>query len=271
VATDAEIRELKARSRSAWDQSDYTLLAERLLPASVELVRACGIGPGMRVLDVAAGSGNAAATAARAGASVVASDLSPAMVELGRSRTAAEGLEVEWVEGDAEELPFGDGEFDCVTSVFGAQFAPRPERAAAELARVVRPGGTIGMSNWPGRGFQREVFDVMSRYRDDEPDGIPPSGLWGDEEVVRERFGDAIETVTVEPRMLPYRFDSLAQMAEVFQRGAPRVQERAALPEEVRNRMVAEFVEVIQRYDTAEGDALAIDAEYAIVVARKRS
>src|SRR5437867_11289373 len=121
------------------------------MPAARELVDACAVSAGQEVLDVAAGTGNAAALAAAEGARVVASDFAPRQVERGRARTGAEGLDVEWVVADAEDLPFEDASFDCVFSVFGAQFPPRPERVAAELFRVLRPGGTLGMANWVNR------------------------------------------------------------------------------------------------------------------------
>jgi ubiquinone/menaquinone biosynthesis C-methylase UbiE len=273
VATDRELEELKAKSRASWDGApDYRLLAERLDPASEELVRACGIGPGIRVLDVAAGSGNAAVHAARAGAEVSASDFAPGQVELGRKRTLEEGLPVAWVQADVEELPFDDESFDCVVSVFGAQFAPRPERVAAELFRVVRPGGTVGMANWPERGFQAGVFEIMRRYRPPDPDGIPPSGLWGDEQAVRERFDELAESVAVEPRILPWRFDSFEEMGTVFQRGAPRAADLAnTLPPERLQQMAADFGELIARHNQADDGRVVVDAEYAQVVARKKS
>ena len=265
--------QLKASSRAAWGKAkEYRLLGERLEPAALELVKACGIGPGMRVLDVAAGDGNAALAAARAGAGVVASDFSPVQVESGRARTASEGVEVEWLEADAEELPFEDASFDCVLSVFGAQFAPRPERVASELFRVVRPGGTVGMANWPNRGFQAGVFAIMNKYRDDEPEGVPPSGLWGDEPTVRERFGELAETVSVEPRFLSFRFDSFQQMGECFTRGAPRQADTIEkLSDERRQQMAMDFGELINSHNRAEDGAVAIDAEYALVVARRKS
>lgn len=226
----------------------------------------------MRVLDVAAGDGNAALHAARAGAEVVASDFAPGQVQAGRARTSGEGVDMEWVEADAEDLPFEDASFDCVLSVFGAQFAPRPDRVASELFRVVRPGGTVGMANWPNRGFQAGVFAIMSKYRDDEPPGVPPSGLWGDDPTVRERFAPFAEEISVEPRFLPFRFDSFEQMGTCFQRGAPRQADTMAkLSEERRQQMAMDFGELISQHNQASDGSVSIDAEYVIVVARKKS
>jgi ubiquinone/menaquinone biosynthesis C-methylase UbiE len=273
VATDRELDELKSKSRASWDGApDYRLLAERLDPASEELVRACGIGPGMRVLDVAAGSGNAAVHAARAGAEVSASDFAPGQVELGRTRTQEEGLAVAWVQADVEELPFDDESFDCVVSVFGAQFAARPERVAAELFRVIRPGGTVGMANWPERGFQAGLFKVLRRHQPPPPDGVPESSLWGDEATVRARFDGLAESVQFEPRVLPWRFATFEEMGDVFQRGAPRAADLAkSLSDEQRQQLAVEFGELIAEHNQASDGSVAIDAEYAQVVARKQS
>src|SRR5918911_5310467 len=207
-----QLAEAKDRSRQAWDGADYAPLGERLMPAARELVEACAVSAGQEVLDVAAGTGNAAALAAAEGARAVASDFAPRQVERGRARTEAEGLDVEWVVADAEELPFDDASFDCVLSVFGAQFPLRTDRVAAELFRVVRPGGTVGMANWPNRGFQHELFEVLDRYGPNRPEGAPNPRDWGEEAVVRERFEGLAGTISAEPRTLPWRFGSFAEM-----------------------------------------------------------
>jgi SAM-dependent methyltransferase len=239
------------------------------MPAAVELVRACEIGPGMRVLDVAAGNGNAAVEAARAGADVVASDFAPKQMEQGRERTRAEGLDIEWAEADAEDLPFEDGSFDCVVSVFGAMFAPRPERVAAELFRVVRPGGTVGMANWRPDGFQGGFFEIISRYRPPDPEGVEPSVLWGEKGCVRERFGDYADDIRVEASIVPWQFASLQEMAEFFQNSMPRPPQQ--LDDEKRQQLMLDMLEHVQRHNKADDDSVAIDAEYTIVVARKKS
>ncbi|MDQ3933574.1 MAG: class I SAM-dependent methyltransferase [Actinomycetota bacterium] len=222
----------------------------------------------MRVLDVAAGNGNAAVEAARAGAEAVASDFAPKQVAQGRERTAAEGLDIEWVEADAEELPFEDGSFDAVVSVFGAMFAPRPGRVASELFRVVRPGGVVGMANWRPEGFQAGFFDILRRYRPPDPEGVEPGYRWGEEDCVRERFAPFAESVRVVPSTVPWRFGSLQEMGEFFQSNMPRPPQQ--LEDEQRERLAAEMLENVQRHNTADDGSVAIDAEYAIVVARKK-
>ena len=268
MATEAELAALRERSRDAWDRADYPPLAERLMPAARELIDACAVSAGQEVVDVAAGNGNVAAAAAAEGARVVASDFSPEQVARGRARTEAEGLDVEWVVGDAEDLPFEDARFDAALSVFGAMFGPRPERVAAELFRVVRPGGTVGLANWPDRGFQGDFFKIMRRYQPPAPEGVPLPILWGDEAVVRERFEKLAGSVSAETRHLRWEFASFEEMGALFQRSAPRPPEPP--PEAVLQAMVAEIGEVVARYNQATDGPIRIDAEYLLVVAHKR-
>src|SRR5262245_57572873 len=193
--------ETKAAVRAMWSPGDYHRFAkETVWELGPRLVRACGIGPGQRVLDVAAGSGNVALRAAEAGADVVASDLTPENLEAGRRAARALGLELEWVEADAAALPFADGEFDVVTSSFGAMFAPDHQAVANGLLRVCRPGGTIGMLNFTPEGLAAEFFGLFARYAPPEPDGAPGPLLWGSEEHVRELFGDRLASLELTRR-----------------------------------------------------------------------
>jgi len=186
--------EAKVAARAAWAAGDYHRFAtEFVWELGPVLVAACGVSPGQRVLDVAAGTGNVAIRAAEAGAEVVASDLTPENFEAGREEARARGVEVEWVEADAEALPFADGEFDVVTSSFGAMFAPDHRAVAGELVRVCRPGGTIGMANFTPDGLGGEFFAVFAPYLPAPPPGALPPVLWGSEEHVRALFGDRVE------------------------------------------------------------------------------
>jgi ubiquinone/menaquinone biosynthesis C-methylase UbiE len=155
--------QIKEAAKAMWSLGDYSLMATFLDPAARDLVDACGISSGREVLDVATGNGNCAIAAARKGARVVASDLTRAMLDLGRERTVTEAFDIEWTEADAEDLPFVDGRFDCVTSVFGAMVAPRQELVASELFRVVRSGGTVGMANWTQESFMKKMGEVGSK------------------------------------------------------------------------------------------------------------
>jgi SAM-dependent methyltransferase len=198
-AAAAEDREFKAGQRAMWARGDYHGFARRALWGfGQELVEACGIGPGQRVLDVAAGSGNVAIRAAQAGADVVASDLTPENFDAGRREAAAHGVRLEWVEADAEALPFADAEFDVVTSAFGAVFAPHQQVVADELVRVCRPGGTIGLTvpTLPaGKAAPvRMLADLPSMFG-------PVSALpWGDEEHVTGLFGERVESLQMSRR-----------------------------------------------------------------------
>src|SRR4051812_47675604 len=155
-----DIEEFKQTQRAIWGLGDYSELGRMLRPAADALCDACAVSAGQEVLDVAAGDGNFALAAAREGAAVVASDISPEMVERGKRRAALEGYEIEWHQADAEGLPFGDERFDCTGSVFGAMIAPRPEVAARELFRVTRPGGTVGMTAWRPEGHMVDMFRI---------------------------------------------------------------------------------------------------------------
>src|SRR6478736_6293405 len=186
-------RQLKTKHRALWASGDYPAVAAELIPEfGPELVRACGVRAGDRVLDVAAGSGNAAIPAAEAGATVVASDLTPELFDAGRRIAAQRGVELEWAEADAEALPFADDGYDVVMSSVGVMFAPHHQAAADELIRVCRPGGTIGLINWTPQGFIGNLFKTMKPYAPPPPPGAAPPPLWRDEDQVSELFGDRV-------------------------------------------------------------------------------
>ena len=190
-------QELKQKHKAMWATGDYPVMVETfLLPLGPRLVDACGIGPGMRVLDVAAGTGNASLHAAAAGADVVASDLTPRLLEAGRKRAESEGLTLQWEEADAEHLPFEDASFDVVMSSIGVMFAPHHQAAADELVRVCRPGGTIGLLSWTPEGMIGDLFQTMGPFAAPPPPGAQPPPLWGSEEHLAELFGDRVDFTT---------------------------------------------------------------------------
>ncbi len=275
--TDADAdRLLKAKHRALWASGDYAAVAADLIPElGPRLVDACGIRPGQRVLDVAAGTGNAAIPAAAAGASVVAGDLTPELFDAGRSSADRHGVHVMWVEADAEAMPFDDGEFDVTMSCVGAMFAPHHQAAADEIVRVTRPGGTIGMINWTPEGFIGRLFATMKPYAPPPPPGASPAPLWGSEEHVRELFGDRVsgltmsrQTVTFDVCATPLEFREFWKTnygptiaAYRFNAGDPdRV---AAL-----DRDFLAFLE--QTDESPEPGRTAYHAEYLLVTATKR-
>jgi len=192
TVTDVD-QELKARHRAMWASGDYPAMVERfLLPLGPRLVSAAGIGPGMRVLDVAAGTGNASVPAARAGARVTASDLTPELLEAGRGRPDADGLDIDWVTADAEQLPFESESFDVVMSSIGVMFAPHHQRAADELVRACRPAGTIALLSWTPEGMVGAMFATIKPFAPPPPPGAQFPPLWGSEEHVAELFGQRV-------------------------------------------------------------------------------
>ncbi|MDF2051278.1 MULTISPECIES: class I SAM-dependent methyltransferase [unclassified Arthrobacter] len=199
-------RALKQKHRAMWASGDYPALAdEMLLELGAILVEACGITSRHRVLDVAAGSGNAAIPAAMMGAKVVASDLTPELFEAGRREAANRGVSLDWQEADAEALPFGEAGFDVVMSCLGVMFAPHHQAAADELVRVCKPGGTIGLLSWTPEGFIGKMFATMKPFAPPPPPGAQPAPLWGSEEHVRELLGDRVTEAKARKQTLAVR------------------------------------------------------------------
>lgn len=199
-------RELKRKHRAMWASGDYPALAdEMLLELGAVLVEACGINSRQRVLDVAAGTGNAAIPAAMMGAKVVASDLTPELFEAGRKEAANRGVSLEWQEGDAEALPFKEAEFDTVMSCIGVMFAPHHQAAADELLRVCKPGGSIGLLCWTPEGFTGQMFAALKPFAPPPPPGTQPATLWGSEDHIRELMGERITDVHTRKQNLTVR------------------------------------------------------------------
>ncbi|GAA1229382.1 SAM-dependent methyltransferase [Microbacterium phyllosphaerae] len=217
LQTDAD-RALKAKHRIVWALGDYAAVAREVIPELGRvLVAESGVGPGDRVLDVAAGTGNASIEAARAGAAVIASDLTPELLEIGRADAARQGIDLTFEEADAEALPYADDSFDVVLSCVGVMFAPHHEVAARELTRAVRPGGRLALINWTPEGFIGQLFATLKRFVPAPPAGVQPPPLWGGEDHVRELLGARVTDLTMERRRLSVdRFASGAEFRDFF-------------------------------------------------------
>ena len=251
-----------------WGLGDYAELSEALRPAAEALADACAVSAGQEVLDVAAGDGNFAIACAREGASVVASDLSPGMVERGRARSERDGYDIEWVEADVEALPFDDGRFDCAGSVFGAMIAPRPRVVAEELFRVVRPGGTVGMTAWTTKGYTAELFRLGRSYA--PPSDQPLSDEWSVEENLRERFDGLAARFELEQRKLVWEADSPEALVAMLGTSAPPwVAAKQNLPPARWESLLGEALEIAQRW-AGDERPVKVENEYALIVARKR-
>lgn len=262
--------ELKARHRAMWASGDYPSMVETfLLPLGPRLVEACGIGAGVSVLDVAAGTGNASIPAAERGARVTASDLTPELLEAGRRRAESNGLELDWVPADAESLPFEDGAFDVVMSSIGAMFAPYHQDVADELARVCRPGGTIGMLNWTPEGMIGALFRTMGPFAPAPPPGAQSPPLWGSEDHVREVFGERVAWRTLERDVLEITaFEHPRDYGEHFKaRYGPTIVARANASSTDRE---AEFDDALDRFcdewNCGTAEQARFEKEYLLAV-----
>lgn len=273
VADDMD-RSYKAAVRQAWSLGDYHAFAlATVWQVGPLLVEACDIGPGQRVLDVAAGTGNVAIRAAQAGASVVASDLTPEHFEAGRSAAAEHGVQVEWREADAEALPFDDAQFDVVTSSFGALFAPDHAAVARELSRVCKPQGVIGMLTFRPVGAAADFFELVGRYMAPPPAGAAPPLLWGDEDHVRDLFGDRVASLTMTHGQYIERADTPAAYLELFRTTfGPVVALREALAADPERR--ADFDRELHEFTIranrgAPGGPAEYPFDYLLIVARR--
>jgi ubiquinone/menaquinone biosynthesis C-methylase UbiE len=272
TSSDAD-RAVKAAQRAMWTAGDYDRFARATVwDVGPVLVEACGIARGQRVLDVAAGTGNVAIRAALAGATVVASDLAPEHFEAGRRGAAAAGVDLEWIEGDAERLPFDTGTFDVVTSCFGAMFAPRHQAVADELVRVCRPGGTIGLVSFTPEGTGGGFFSLLAPFAPPPPPGAEPPLLWGQEEHVRALFGPRCAQLTTTRRTYveraPSAEDYCALFAETF---GPLVALRASLADRPQQRADLDraFLEAVIRWNGGGASGpVAIAYEYLLVLIR---
>jgi SAM-dependent methyltransferase len=262
--------ELKARHRKMWASGDYPSMVETfLLPLGPRLVEAAGIGPGMRVLDVAAGTGNASIPAAQKGANVTASDLTPELLAAGRQSAEADGVELEWAEADAEHLPFEDASFDVVMSSIGCMFAPHHQEVADELVRVTKSGGTIALLSWTPEGMIGGLFRMMGPFAPPPPPGAQPPPLWGSEGHLSELFGERVNWQTHERDNLEITaFEKPLDYAEHFKgRYGPTI---ATIANAAKSGREAELEEAMQAFchewNLGTPDDARFEQEYLVSV-----
>lgn len=267
-----DIDALKGRLKATWMAGDFGHIAKSYEAGAAEFVRRLGFAPGTRVLDVACGTGNLALPAARAGAEVVGVDIATNLLEQARSRAAAEGLPARFDEGDAEKLPYPDAGFDAVISMFGVMFAPRPERSAAELLRVCRPGGTIALANWTPGGFVGQVFKTIAGHVP-PPAGVPSPIQWGDETKVRERLAGGSSELRTTPRMIAFEFPfSPAEVVEfwrVYYGPTNRAFEALAAEPVKQAALRADLERLWATHNQATGGATRVESEYLEVIATR--
>ena len=262
------MEEFKQRQRAIWAAGDYGALSELIRDVGELVVERAGVESGMKVLDVACGTGNAALPAARAGADVTGLDLVPELLEGGRKKAAAAGVEIEWVEGDAEELPFADADFDRVFSTFGHMFAPRHRQTADEMARVCREGGVIAICCWTPEGTVGDIFRVSGSYMPPPPDFASPPILWGTEKHVREMFGSVATDFEFERHSATIEWESTEGFADFFMdRFGPMVTARQMLGERF-GELRAEVLAIWADNNEAEDGRLIFPQEYLLSVIR---
>ena len=265
-----DLAAVKGRQQAAWSAGDYAVVGTTLQIVGETLCEAVDLRAGERVLDIAAGNGNATLAAARRWADVTSTDYVAALLERARARAGAEGLAVRFEQADAENLPFSDASFDVVLSTFGVMFTPDQEKAAAEMARVCRPGGRIGLANWTPSSFVGEVFKLIGRYVP-PPAGVRSPALWGTEEHLRVLFGNRLGSITIEHRDFVFRYRSAAHWLEVF-RGfyGPMVKAFGALDAPKQEALASDLVALAGRFNRATDGSLVAPGQYAEVVIEPR-
>jgi ubiquinone/menaquinone biosynthesis C-methylase UbiE len=271
LTASAALQSLKDRHRTTWAAGDYGAVADALvLEIGERIVERVGPGPESEVLDVATGTGSAAIPAALRGARVVGLDLVPDLLAVARGRAADAGVDVEWIEGDAEDLPFADGSFDVVLSTLGVQFTPRHEDSARELVRVCRPGGTIAVANWTPQGYIGRFFKTLSPYMPPLPEGASPPPLWGDEGHVERLLGGAVASLEFERSTVDFVHESpeafIAFMAGNY---GPLVMARRALTPQGRwEDLRRDLIELSAAMNLARDGRFRVPSEYLVAVAR---
>lgn len=261
---------LKSRQMSAWASGDYAVIGTTLQLVGESLAEACDLRWDERVLDVAAGNGNATLAAARRGCRVTSTDYVASLLERGKERARAERFEVSFQVADAEALPFKDASFDVVLSTFGVMFSPNQEKAATELARVCRSGGRIGLANWTPAGFIGQMFKTLGRHLP-PPAGVQSPSLWGVETHLRSLFGESAAAIAVTPRIFNFRYRSAAHFIEIFRTWYGPVHKAfAALPDESALMLERDLTDLLNGLNQAGAASLVVPSEYLEIIVTRR-
>jgi len=265
-----DLAAVKGRQQAAWSAGDYAVVGTTLQIVGESLCEALDLRAGERVLDIAAGNGNATLAAARRWTDVTSTDYVPSLLERGRARASAEGLPVQFEPADAENLQFADANFDVVLSTFGVMFTPDQEKAASEMARVCKPGGRIGLANWTPSSFIGELFKLMGRYLP-PPAGVKSPALWGTEERLRELFGNRIDSIAIGRKHFVFRYHSPAHWLEVFRTFyGPMHKAFGALDATKQEALAADLIALAGRFNRATDGSLVAPGEYLEVVLTRK-
>ena len=261
-----DLASLKIRQQAAWSSGNYAVVGTTLQIVGEQLCETLDLRAGSKVLDVAAGNGMASLAAARRWCDVTSTDYVPALLECGRARASADGLPIEFIEADAEYLPFGDSEFDVVVSTFGVMFTPNQEKAASELLRVCKPGGRIGLANWTPEGFIGQVFKTLGKYLP-PPSGAKSPALWGTRAALEEMFGAQSRSIKAEPRLFNFRYRSPEHFLDVFRTFyGPVLKAFAALDTTSQQNLRNDLHALIVRMNKSGDTTMVVPSEYLEVV-----
>ena len=270
TGTSPDMQTLKSRLKTTWEAGDFSQIAKHIESAAEEFVGRLNIQPGMKVLDVACGNGNLAVAAARRGADVTGIDIADNLVEAAKKRAKSLGLNIKFEQGDAEAMPYDDGTFDMVMTMYGAMFTPRPDVTAAELVRVCKPGGRVAMANWTPAGFVGQMFKLGTKYL--PPPDMPPPVLWGTPDTVKERFGDRLADLKMTPRMAEFEYAfPPAGVVTLFETYfGPTVMAFKAIPPENHESYRKDLEALWAEHNTSTGNETRVNGEYLEVIGTKR-
>jgi ubiquinone/menaquinone biosynthesis C-methylase UbiE len=264
------LKAVKAKQQAAWSSGDYAVIGTTLQIVGEHLAEAMDLHASQTVLDVAAGNGNITLAAARRWCEVTSTDYVESLLELGRRRAEAEGLQINFQVADAEDLPFADASFDAVVSTFGAMFSPDQDRTAAEMVRVCRSGGRIGLANWTPDGFIGQMFKTIGKYLP-PPIGIKSPAVWGTREWVQATFGAAASALTAEPRHFTFRYRSAQHFLDIFRAYyGPMLKAFETLEEASSKALARDIIDLLGRFNSSGDETLVVPSEYLEIIITKR-